>query len=91
MEAPGVAVKGAEEAARTSVGSVTAVYIAAEGKVPAVIWTSAEVDKDTLSAIAAEFDADDDAKVVSGFGAHDIEYQHNKNKTKTVTYTFEQE
>ena len=56
-----------------------------------MIWTSAEVDKDTLSAIAAEFDADDDAKVVSGFGAHDIEYQHNKNKTKTVTYTFEQE
>ena len=55
-----------------------------------MIWTSVEVDADTLAVIAAEFEADDDAKIVSGFGAIDIEYQHNKNKTKTVTYTFEE-
>jgi hypothetical protein len=75
-------------AANTTAGSVAAVYIAAKGKVPAVVWTSEEVDDDTLAAIAAELGAPSDAKVVSGFGKIDIEYQHNKNKTKTVTYTF---
>ena len=54
-----------------------------------MIWTSAVVDEATLAAIVAELGADAEAKVVSGLGAHKIEYQHNKNKTKTVTYTFE--
>ena len=84
-----VNVKGANVASWTVNGDITAIYIAAKDKVPAVIWTSAEVDEATLTAIAAELGADAEAKVVSGLGTHEIEYQHNKNKTKTVTYTFE--
>ena len=83
-----IAVSGAEVASWTIEGDVTAVYIAANGKVPAVIWTSKEADTSTMAAIIDALSADDDAKIVTGLGSHKIEYQHNKNKTKTVTYTF---
>ena len=83
-----VPVKGAEVASWTVVDGVTAVYIAANGKVPAVIWTSEAVDDATMAAIVAELGADDEARTVFGMGSHDITYNHNKNKTKTVTYTF---
>lgn len=84
-----VAVDGAEVASWliTDEG-VTVVYIAAEGKVPAVIWTSKEVNGD-MADIINELGADTDAEIISGEGSHKIEYQHNKNKKKTVTYTFE--
>ena len=82
-----VTVKGAEVSSWLVTGDgVTAVYIAADGKVPAVIWTSERVDD--MATIIKELGADADATVVFGLGSHDIEYQHNKNKTKTVTYTF---
>ena len=84
-----VTVKGAEVASWTVVNGVTAVYIAANGKAPAVIWTSDVVDDATMAAIVVELGADDDARTVFGMGSHDITYNHNKNKTKTVTYTFE--
>ena len=83
-----VTVKGAEVASWTVVNGVTAVYIAANGKAPAVIWTSDVVDDATMAAIVVELGADDDARTVFGMGSHDITYNHNKNKTKTVTYTF---
>ena len=71
------------------VDGITAVYVAANGKVPAVIWTSEEVtDEAVMAAIIEALGADEDAKVVFGFGAHSIQYQQNKKKTKTVTYTF---
>ena len=79
--------KGAKIADWKVQNGVTAIYIAADGKVPAVLWTSEEVDAaDFIEA----FEADEDVKVVSGTGKQKIEYQHNKNKTKTVTYTFEE-
>ena len=84
-----VDVKGAEIASWTVADGVTAVYIAANGKVPAVIWTSEEVDAAALSEITEELGAED-AKYVFGFGDQKIEYKQNKNKTKTVTYTFEE-
>ena len=86
-EAPAVeiVVKGATESARKTIDGVTAIYIAADGKIPAVIWASEKLDAEAL---IAEFGADSDTKVIFGLGEHKIEYQHNKNKTKTVTYTF---
>ncbi len=81
-------VKGAEVASWTIKDDVTAIYIAANGKVPAVIWTSKEVDDETMAVIIKDLNADNSAKTVSGTGSHKIEYQQNKNKTKTVTYTF---
>ena len=85
-----VTVDGADIASWTiTEDGVTAVYIAANGKVPAVIWTSEEVGEATMAVVTEELGADADAKIVSGFASHKIEYQHNKNKTKTVTYTFE--
>lgn len=84
-----VTVKGAEVASWIAEGDVTAVYIAASGKVPAVIWTSEEVDAETMAAFIEALDAEEDATVLVGYGAHEIQYQHNKNKVKTVTYTFE--
>ena len=69
------------------IGDVTAIYIAENGKVPAVLWLSADVD---ASPFLDGFGVNVDEKyIISGFGSHEIEYQHNKNKTKTVTYTFE--
>ena len=79
--------KGGKVKSWTVVGDVTAIYIAANGKVPAVIWLSAEVDEATLETIIEALDADPNAEIVIGFGEHKIEYQQNKNKTKTVTYT----
>ena len=64
---------------------VTAIYIKASGKIPAIIWTSEEVDADDF---IEAFGVDDEAIIISGLGKKKIEYQHNKNKTKTVTYTF---
>ena len=84
-----VAVTGAEVESWTKVDGITAVHIAANGKVPAVIWTSKEVDETSMAAIIEKLGADSDAKTVFGFGDQKIEYQHNKNKNKTVTYTFE--
>jgi hypothetical protein len=84
-----VSVGGAEITSWTIEGDVTAIYIAANGKVPAVIWTSEEVSAEDMATIINALGADADAKTVSGVGDHAIEYQHNKNKTKTVTYTFE--
>ena len=82
-------VKGAEAAAQVVVGDVAAIYIEAEGKVPAVVWTSEDVDSALLAQIIEELCADPEAVAVSGYGDQKITYQHNKNKTKTVTYTFE--
>ena len=84
-----VTVKGAEEAARKVIDGVVVIYIKAEGKIPPVIWSSEELDDETIADLIDEFDAGSDVKVLSGAGEHKIEYQHNKNKTKTVTYTFE--
>lgn len=83
----GYAVKGAEAASCAVVGEISAIYVAEKGKVPAVIWTSEEVED--LTEIKAELGVEGDAEYVFEIGDHDIEYQHNKNKTKTVTYTFE--
>ena len=90
VSAPDVAVEGAKVTSQKAFGDVTAVYIKGEGKVPDVIWTSEEVDADTMAEIIDAFGADEDAKILCDFGTHKIEYQHNKNKTKTVTYTFEE-
>ena len=80
-------VSGAKKAAEvTAADGTTAVYIMADGKVPAVIWTSEEVDD--LGAVIEALGVEGDAKYVYGFGKQKIEYQHNSNKTKTVTYTF---
>ena len=84
-----VAVTGAEITSWTIEGDVTAIYIAANGKVPAVIWTSKEVGTEDMATIRNALGADADAKTVFGSGTHTIEYKHNKNKTKTVSYTFE--
>ena len=85
-----VTVKGGKIASWTVTDEgVTAIYIAAKGKEPAVIWTSEEVDEDAMAAIIEELGADADAVVLFGLGKHEVVYQHNKNKTKTVTYTFE--
>ena len=47
-----VTVKGGKIASWTVTDEgVTAVYIAAKGKEPAVIWTSEDVDADTLASI----------------------------------------
>jgi hypothetical protein len=81
-------VKETDIASWTVVDGVTAIYIAANGKIPAVVWTSVEVDDSVLESIVEELGADSDAEYVYGLGAHKIEYKHNKNKTKTVTYTF---
>ncbi|MBE6892264.1 MAG: VWA domain-containing protein [Ruminococcaceae bacterium] len=62
-----------------------AVYVPAEGKVPAFIWV--ENPGFTTEAVAA-FGADSSITVASG-NKVDIKYQHNKNKTKTASYTFE--
>ena len=88
-EAPKVTMKGAQETSRITINGVVAIYIAGDGKIPGVIWTSVEVDDATKTAIIDALGADADAVFVSGIGSHVIEYQHNKNKTKTVTYTFE--
>ena len=81
--------KGAREAGRKTIGNITVIYIAADGKVPAVIWSSEALDDAAVAALIAEFGAGSDVRVLHGVGTHTIEYQHNKNKTKTVTYTFE--
>ena len=81
-------VDGADIAEWIVIDAITAIYIEKDGKVPAVIWTSDEVDDTMYEEIIAEFDADDDAKRIFGIGDLKIEYQHNKNKIKVVTYTF---
>ena len=69
------------------VDGVTAIYVEANGKIPAVIWTSEKVDDKAMNKIVEALGADADVKI-SGEGKHTVEYQQNKNKTKTVTYTF---
>ncbi len=69
------------------VDGVTAIYVEANGKIPAVIWTSEKVDDKAMNKIVKALGADADVKI-SGEGKHTVEYQQNKNKTKTVTYTF---
>lgn len=83
------AIKGTEITSWAVMDGVTAIYVAAEGKIPAVVWTSVEVDEAVLAAFLEMLDADEDAVQLYGVGAHKIEYQQNKNKVKTVTYTFE--
>ena len=82
-------VKGATAKSTAVVNGVSAIYIAKNGKIPAVIWTSEKVAASAHAALVEALGADADAEFVSGLGAVKVEYQQNKNKTKTVTYTFE--
>ena len=83
-----VKVEGGKVKTWTVINGVTGIYIEANGKIPAVIWTSEEVSAEVRDAFIAELGADPEAKVLNGFGEHKVEYQQNKNKTKTVTFTF---
>ena len=83
-----VKVEGGKVTNWTVIDGVTGIYIEANGKIPAVIWTSVKVDDAALAAFIEALGADADAEVIYDFGSHDITYNHNKNKTKTVTFTF---
>ena len=72
----------------TVINGVTGIYIEANGKIPAVLWTSVKVEGAALEAFIEALGADAEAEVIYDFGPHTIEYQQNKNKTKTVTFTF---
>ena len=83
-----VKVEGGKVKNWTVIDGVTGIYIEANGKIPAVIWTSVKVDDAALAAFVEALGADPEAEVIYDFGSHDITYNHNKNKTKTVTFTF---
>ena len=85
---PVYGVEGADIAGYAVINDITAIYIEKDGKVPAVIWVSEEVDSETAAEIIDELGADSDITFITGLGDVEIEYQHNKKKTKTVTYTF---
>ena len=83
-----VKVEGGKVKNWTVINGVTGIYIEANGKIPAVIWTSVKVEGAALDAFIEALGADAENEVLFGFGEHKVEYQHNKNKTKTVTFTF---
>ncbi|MBQ5671400.1 MAG: VWA domain-containing protein, partial [Oscillospiraceae bacterium] len=81
-----VDVEGADITSWTVKGDVTAIYIAAKSKIPAVVWTSEEVAD--MTEIIEELGAPEDATIVFDFGEKTIEYNQNKNKKASVVYTF---
>ena len=51
-------------------GNTTLGYIKADGKIPPVIWSSEELDDETVADLIDEFDAGSDVRVIYGAGEH---------------------